>query len=121
MNKLISNELKKVAVADLSNHDKTKNEFIIPRFKQVRLEENSYYLIKLDDALLKPDGMSTLSANWNKGTVPPHKYMKVDVSRVMGKMVQVNGLGYDYDKKEDLSVMWSGWLPVTQIEVISKL
>lgn len=121
MNKLIKNELNKVSVADLSNFNKERNEFIIPRIKTIRLEENSYYIIKLDSSLLSRDDMSTLSSNWNQGSIPPHKYLKVDVSKVLGKMVKVNAIAYDYEKQQDLDTMWSGWLPVAQIEVITKL
>lgn len=121
MNKLIKNELNKVSVADLSNFNKDRNEFIIPRIKKVRLEENSYYIIKLDSSLLSRDDMSTLSSNWNQGSIPPHKYLKVDVSKIMGKMVKVNGIAYDYENQRDLNAMWSGWLPTAQVEVLLKL
>lgn len=121
MNKLIKNELNKVSVANVSGYDENKSELFIPRFKQVRLEENSYYLIKLDDALLNPNEMSTLSSNWNRGTVPPQKYMKIDISKILGKMIQVTGIGYDLENDKDLNIMWSGWLPITGIEVIKKL
>ena len=121
MNKLIKNELNKTSVADLSNYDKNKGEFLIPRIRKIRLEENSYYIIKLDTMLLNPGDMSVLSSNWNHGTFPPHKYLKVDVSKILGKMVKVNSIAYDYDNKQDLSSAWSGWLPIEQVEVLEKI
>jgi hypothetical protein len=121
MNKLIKAELNKVSVANISNYDKSKGEFLIPRITKIRLEENSYYIIKLDEALLNPNEASTLSVNWNQGTLPPHKYLKVDVSKVMGKMVKVNSIAYDYENQRDLNASWSGWLPIAQIEVLEKI
>jgi hypothetical protein len=121
MNKLIRNELNKVTTADLSNYNKDKGEFLIPRIKQFRLEENSYYIIKLDNSLLDENKTSTLSANWNQGTLPPSKYLKIDVSKIMGKMVRVNSIAYDYDNNKDLNIPWSGWLPITQIEILEKI
>jgi hypothetical protein len=121
MNKLIKEELKKVEMANISNYDKSKGEFLIPRITRIRLEEDSYYIIKLDSLLLNPNDASTLSANWNRGTIPPHNYMKVDISKVMGKMVKVNGIAYDYENQIDLNTSWSGWLPIAQIEVLEKI
>jgi len=121
MNKLIKDELKKVNVADISRYDATKKEFNIPKITDIKLEENSYYIIKLDDSLLEPGHMSTLSSNWNRGTLPPSKYLKVDVSKIMGKMIKINGIGYDQDKEQDLDVMWSGWLPIEQVEILEKI
>lgn len=121
MNKLIKKELEKVSVADLSHHDESNREFFIPRFKQIMLKVDSCYLIKLDKSLLVDNEMSTLSSNWNKGTLPPCEYLKVDISKVMGKMVRVNSVGYDFNNKKDLSVTWSGWLPLPSIEVLSEI
>jgi hypothetical protein len=121
MNKLIKNELNKVLVADLSNYDKNKGEFLIPRIRKIRLEEGSYYVIKLDQMLLNPGEMSILSSNWNHGTTPPHKYLKIDVLKILGKMVKVNSIAYDYDSKQDLNLSWSGWLPIEQVEVLEKI
>lgn len=121
MNKLIKEQLAKLSVADISKYDADKKEFNIPRITKIKLEENSYYIIKLDDTLLNPNDAATLSANWNQGTIPPCKYLKVDVSKILGKMIKVNGIGYDHGNNKDLDAMWSGWLPIAQIEVISKL
>lgn len=121
MNKIIQAQLKKCEVADLSTYDEATCTYHIPRFRQVKLEVNTCYLIKLDDMVLNRDSSSVLVSNWNKGTVPPCRYMKVDVCKVLGKMIQVNGLGFDYDTKEDLNVMWSGWLPLQNISVIERI
>jgi hypothetical protein len=39
----------------------------------------------------------------------------------MGKMIKVNGIGYDQDKDQDLDVMWSGWLPISEIKILKKI
>jgi len=121
MNKLIKNELTKVSVADVSNYDKNKGQILIPRIRKIRLEENSYYIIKLDKRLLNPEDMSVLYSNWNKSTVPPHHYLKVDVSKILGKMVKVNSISYDYENKQDLNTARSGWLPIEQVEILEKI
>lgn len=121
MNKIIEEQLRKCQVADLSKFDTDTNTYHIARFKQVRLEVNSCYLIKLSDILLDKELSSILSSNWNRGTVPTSKYMKIDVSKVLGKMIYINGIGYDFDNKVDTDVMWSGWLPIQDIEVIERI
>ena len=121
INKLIQKELEKVVIADISNYNPTTNQIIIPRFNQVLMKENEYYLIRIDDEILHPGNNSTLAINWNQGSVPTSKYMKVDVIKVMGKMIRVNGIGYDYENKRDKNEIWSGWLPITHIKVIEKI
>lgn len=121
MNRIIEEQLKKCQVADLSDFDSVTGTYHIKRFKQVKLEVDSCYLIRLDKQLLNKETSQVLSSNWNKGTVPPCEYMKIDVSKSMGKMICVNGIGYDYEKKQDLNIIWSGWLPLQSIEVIERI
>lgn len=39
----------------------------------------------------------------------------------MSHMIKVAGVAYDYDNNKDLVDMWYGWLPIDEIEIISKL
>lgn len=121
MNKAIKDQLEKVKVANIGYYDNDTTEIIIPRFEQVRYEIGSYYLVKLDGALTSPTGNELLISNWNKGTYPRCEFLKIDVTKVLGKMIYVNALGYDNEKQEDLNYCWTGWLPIQQLELVTKL
>jgi hypothetical protein len=121
MNKIVEQQLNNVKIADLTNYNPDTNTYYIPRYNETKLEVDSCYIICLDDVLLKYDEDSTLISNWNRGTYPKSKYMKVDISKKVGDMVLVNGLGYDYNTKQDTNVLWNGWLPIKKIKVMEKL
>lgn len=119
--KLIEKELSKVIIADLSNYNSDSGKFFIPRYRQFQFKEGYYYIIELSDKLLVEDPTSTLAANWNSGRIPPFKYMKACVDKVLGKMIKVTGLGYNYLENKDLDKIWEGWLPIEQLRVFSVL
>lgn len=121
MKSLIRQQLDKVSVADLSNFDEKNNTYIIPKFKQLKVGEGDCYIIRLDASLLNPNENTLLVSNWNKGTTPIHSHYKVEITKVMGKMIKVNGLGYDYVTGTDLNDVWTGWLPLQQVEFLTKL
>lgn len=121
MNKIIEEQLKKCSVADLSDYDISTHTYHIHKINNIKLEVNSYYIIRLKDYILDRNASSILSNNWNKGSVPMNKCMKVDVSKIMGKMIYINGIGYDYDSKEDINSVWSGWLPIQDIEILERI
>lgn len=121
MSRVIEEQLKKVMVADLSDYNSCDLTYHIPKATGVKMEVNACYVIKLSDALLSRETSQVLSSNWNKGSVPPCACFKADVDRVMGKMIRINGLGYDPDGDKDLDVMWSGWLPLGEIKVLRRI
>lgn len=122
MNKLIEKELSKVKLADLSNYNSITNEYIIPKYIPLNLKVNSCYIIRLSNSLLFPQDNFVFASNWNKGSVPTHKYYKVQVLKVMGEsMVYINGVGYDLTTISEYDDTWSGWLPTNQIEIITQL
>ncbi len=121
MNKIIEEQLKKVRVADLSDYNPLDNEYHIPKMNQIRFSVNSCYIVRLKDNLLRSETSQVLSSNWNKGSIPPCKCLKIDVCKVLGKLINVNGLGYDEESKKDLDVIWSGWLPIQDIEVLERI
>ena len=118
MNKVIKEQLKKVQVADLSGMMNNPHCFVVPKYNADRFVENKCYLIELNDSLIYDNKDSLLQCNWNRGTYPRYKYLKVDVSRVMGKMIQVNSIAYDMNTGRDINDMWSGWLPIDLIKII---
>jgi hypothetical protein len=50
-----------------------------------------------------------------------NEYLKIFVSKTMGKMIFVDSLSYDIINKQDLTEMWSGWLNVDEIKYIAAL
>lgn len=60
VNDLIEAELKKVEKADLHNFNAETNSYFIPRRKDIKIEEDCCYLIKLKDTLFKNE---TLKVN----------------------------------------------------------
>lgn len=121
MNKIIEKQLKKTLIADLSHFDKESNEYFIPQYKQMKMDEDSCYLIQLDDSLLDSTRCQQLAVNFNGGSVPKDEFMKVEVCKTMGRLIYVDGVGYDPKAKTDLSSFWSGWLPIDLLTVIEKL
>lgn len=118
MNKIIEEQLKKVEVADLSDYNSLTGTYFIKKRVDVKIEEDKCYLIRL-----KPTAFTNYAVlvNWNKGNNPIYEYMKIDVSKKMGKMIKVVGIKYDYANQKDDQGFWSGWLLIDDLEVISKL
>lgn len=85
------------------------------------LQEDRCYLISVEDYILNPPEGFTLHTNWNNNIAPKHKVMKVDVTKIMGKMIKVNSIGYDMKNQVDTNDMWSGWLPQKSIKIIERL
>lgn len=117
MNKIIEKQLKQVQIADLTDFNKDTNTYNIPKFCQKRVSVGECYIIKLDRCLLSKTSSEVFANNWNKGSIPPFEYMKVDISKILGKNIFVNGIGFDFQTKQDINEMWSGWLPLTQITI----
>lgn len=118
MNKLVEAQLAKVQTADLSQFDKENNAYFIPQKKSIKIEENNCYLIKLSDTIFSNEALKT---NWNNGNMPKYSYLKIDVSKIIAKMIKVVGVGYDFEKQEDIPYFWNGWLTTNEIEVLEKL
>jgi hypothetical protein len=85
------------------------------------LQEDCCYIISVEDYILNPPDGFTLHTNWNNNKMPKHKVMKIDVSKIMGKMVKVHSIGYSLKDHQDILDMWEGWLPEKAITVIERL
>lgn len=121
MNKTIKKQLQKVTVANLGVYDDNTKCIYIPKFEKDKFDVGNCYTVKLDSTLLSPMYNTTLVSNWNRGSCPPCEYLKVDVIKVLGKMINVNAIGYDFNNKQTLSCVWSGWLPVELIKKVERL
>jgi hypothetical protein len=62
-----------------------------------------------------------VAVNYNNGTAPAYQYLKIFVSKSLGKMIYVDSLGFDPSTKQDINVLWSGWLPTEELKLISQV
>jgi len=120
MLKSIQDQLNKTQYTDLSNFDEKTNTFIIPKYTKPVYETKKCYLVQLNSSILNNPN-SYVAANMNNGRFPTDEYLKIYVNNVSGKFIYVNGLVYDIINKKDLLKMWSGWLPIDEITMISKM
>lgn len=120
MSKYAEEQLKKCSYVNLNNYNSDTNTYLIPRYTKARFENNKAYLIKVSP-LVYNNPNSVYCANWNKGTYPKYEYLKIFISKQLGKMIYVDALAYDNINKQDLSYMWSGWLPTEELEQLAKL
>lgn len=124
MNRVVEEQLKKVQVAQLPPYDETTMRLIIPKAEGIIKTDlilNKCYLIQLEDYIVNPYDGFTLHDNWNKGIPPKHRFLKVEILQLMGKMIRVNSVGYDFINKCDIPDSWEGWLPRKGIKIIEVL
>lgn len=120
MNRIIKEELEKVRF-DLPYYDDSTTQIIIEgnEVLDIPVEVNKEYIIMLNDYVL--DKSSGLSANWNRGVTPKSKYLYVSISKIDGKMVRIDGCGYDMNSKKTLEDSYMDlWLPSNSFKVIAK-
>lgn len=125
MNPLIKEQLNKIKKIKLPPFDDNTTVITLEKSNEAvtatLLQEDCCYLISVEDYILNPPDGFTLHTNWNNNIIPKHKTMKVDVTKIMGKMVKVNAIGYDMKNQVDTNDMWSGWLPQKSITIIERL
>lgn len=124
MNPLIKEQLKKINRVKVPSFDENTQTITLLKSdiqSTDSLQEDRCYLISVEDYILNPPEGFTLHSNWNNNIVPKHKFMKIDVSKIMGKMVKVNSVGYDMKHQVDSADVWSGWLPRKSITIIENL
>lgn len=124
MNKFIKQELNKVKVAQVPPFDEHTTHLTIPKLDgriYYEFRVGHYYLIELENYIVKPYDGFTLHDNWNNGVVPKSKYYKCECQKIMGHMVKIQGVGYDYINKVDLTDSWGGWIPIKSCQIIKEL
>lgn len=117
---IIKEQLEKCKFADLNNYDPKTNTFLIKKYSKPTYELNHCYLVKLPLSIVNAAD-SVLAVNWNNGLFPKAQYLKIYISKVFGTMIYVDSIGFDFNTKQDLSVMWSGWLDTTSLTQIAAL
>ena len=128
MNPLIKAQLDKIKYINLPPYDEETTHLIIPKCGNpppgtttLELQEGRYYLIKVEDYIVHPFDGFTLHDNWNKGIPPKHKYMKVEILKIMGNMININSIGFNNDTNQDINDSWVGWLPRKSITTLQEL
>ena len=88
----------------------------------LELIDGHFYIICLEDYIIKPTDNFTLSSNWNAGVIPKSKYMLVQLMQRVGKMLQFDGIGYDISTGEYNSDVYKGlWLPQGGIQIVKEM
>lgn len=112
MNPFIKEQLDKITVGMQQISD---TKFFIPKNSNtfnVDFEVGHYYIIEVEDYIIHPYEGFTLHENWNKGIVPTDKKMRIEVDKVMGKMMHIKALGATDGK------IWVGWIPKKSAKII---
>jgi hypothetical protein len=78
------------------------------------------YLVQVSGALVG-NTHSVVATNYNNGTASMYPYLKIFVSKSLGKMIYVDSLGFDPQTKQDINVLWSGWLPTEELTMLSTI
>lgn len=118
MNNITKKQLEQLGV------DVTQTHFFFPKKQEIKLVEDNYYLIHLTNDALFPNPGAVWVTNWNSGRIPGYAYYKVDINKILNDMVKVTGVAWDPVTKQDIEdteCTWSGWLPLSCIEVMQRL
>ena len=129
MNQLIKELLNQCKVARIPEYTDSDDVIVIDKIggDSVSLVPHNflldrYYVIRLQRYLIYPPENFNLNTNWNNGINPKSEYMLVTPIRFIGKMIQFDGCGYDWDQKKPLEDAYSGlWLPGKSIEIIQEM
>ena len=120
MRDIIKQQLKNCSYANLSNFNPETCTFSIPKYVKPHFVLGQMYLVQLSNLLVN-NTESVISANYNNGTAPKYPYLKIFVSKTLGKMIYVDSIAFDPQTKQDINVMWSGWLPVDELTMLSSI
>ena len=124
MNKVIKDQLEKINRVIVPKYDDNTTLLHFSKadkYNPPTLVENRCYLIQVEDYIVHPFEGFDLHINWNKNVPPKHVFMKVQVLKRMGKMVQVASVGYDMKNHLDTNDMWDGWLPEKSIKILEEI
>lgn len=122
MNKLIKQQLNKVEYAQVPPFDDNTTHLVIPKTANSPklYDVEKCYIIQLDKSLFD-NTCDNLHVMWNKGIYPKNEYMKIQVLKVLGNMINVYGFGYNIDLDIDYNNIWTGWLPSNLITLIKQI
>lgn len=117
---IIKDQLNKCQFAKIPTENEQQTYFEIKKYSKPTYELNHCYLIKLPLGLVNNPN-SVLATNWNQGSFPQSTYLKICVSKILGEMIYVDSINYDMNTKQDLNILWSGWLNSSELTQICAL
>lgn len=86
------------------------------------LEKGRSYILRFIDTTVSTDLMRVTSDNWNKARYITSRYLHCEVIQVMGQMIQINGVGYDFDLKKDIEdIYYMYWVHRNCVEIVEIL
>lgn len=124
MNELIKSQLNKVRWAEVPPYTDDTTQLIISKTGQTPGEFTigDFYVLEIADYILHPADNFTLADNWNKGVIPKSKYVRCQIQKLAGKMINIGAIGYDIDNNEDLTDMYESlWLPEKGVKIIKRI
>ena len=114
MRDLVKAQLEQLTWVELDSSGLQTGHYIIPKYQKPTFDIGKCYIVKIPaDFVNNRD--SVVATNWNRSTAPSTEYLKIYVSKLQGKMVYVDSLAFDWETKQDLPGMWSGWIPINII------
>lgn len=120
-NKIVKQQLEHCSYADLTHFDSVTNTYFIPKYTKPKYDVGKCYLVKVMREFVN-NPTTILATNWNKGTSPMHEYLKVYVSKIVGKMIYVDAIYFDSTLNQDIpGEMWSGYLDVDNLTQLAQL
>lgn len=124
MNKWIKKQLNLVKIAQIPPFNEDTIELIIPKrekLPKLEVQLNHFYLIELEDYIINPPPGFSLHSTWNDNKIPKYKFYKCQCIKIMGKMIKILGVAFDYENKLDLDEYWDGWLPLKSIKLLREI
>ena len=121
VNKLILKQLEQVKNAKVEAYDPIKHSYLIKKHQEIVFDVNHVYIVELNDSLVHPSQDDLLVSNWNNGTHPVQKYMKLEVTKKLAKMIYVYGVYYNIETNVESSDEWDGWLPQESLVIIKEV
>ena len=124
MNPIIKKQLEGCRVANIPYIDDTTTVVKIPKGSILNVtpyEVGKCYYVELAEYLTNPSEGSTLSTNWNKGTIPKYRYYKCEIVKIVGKMICILGFGIDSTTGQETQDLWEGWVPQAGIKLIQEI
>lgn len=123
MNILIKKELESVKKAIIPKYEDSDLSMLITKGSKEEICNNrdadfvqdGYYKIKFKDYIVHPYPDFDLHTQWNNGIIPQEYIYNVQVVKVMGKMIKVDGVGCEK------STHWVGWIPKVSAEILEVL
>lgn len=127
MKDIILNQLQRVMVAELPPYDQTTTHMTIPKkggmdsMQSEVFKPGHFYIVELEDYIVHPPENFSLHQNWNNNVLPQVRGYRCLCVQVMGKMVKIDGVGYDWISHTEINTQWCGWVPLKSIKIIQEI